>query len=185
MAATVTKDQILDAMVAALAPLGAAPGPGYLKKLSRYTGEFTTQEAFQAGVVGHTPAVLIAFGGERRVRTTIGRRVDRVEGTYFALGVSESARGREDRAKVLGWLEDVRQLLGARAFGLPIRPLQWQRDDLLRDDDKALAYLSRYTSQYHADYTVDPGADVLESALGGIYDPAAPARQFPVERTYP
>jgi hypothetical protein len=183
----VTKDQILAGMVAGLASLVPAEGQAitaakYVRVVARYGGKLDpgsqiatmsiSDETLQRGVAGRTPAVLIGFDGERRVRTVISRRRDYVEGTYMAVCCRDSERSRDDRKGVMAVSEDVRRLLGARKLGLAIQPLRYAGTRTVRDDEKLLAIAAVFTTRYWVDYTIEPGADVVESAAGEIVAPA-------------
>jgi phage gp37-like protein len=176
VATTVTRDQVLDGMLTALASLkpatgGAVSSAQYLRDLARYAGEFSTEEAFQRGVAGRCPAVLIAYVGERTLATSVGRKVDKVEGTYAAICVVDFERNRNDRSRVYAVMRDVQGLIGARAFGLAITPMRYVADSLVRDDEKCLAYAIRFTTKYRVDYTKQAIYSPLLSTDGSFKTP--------------
>jgi phage gp37-like protein len=178
VATTITRDQVLDAMVAQLAPLkpavgGAVSPTKYVRDIARYAGEFSTQQALLRGMAGRTPAVLLAFSGERTISTTIGRKVDKVEGTYVAVCCSDSERSRDDRASVFRLMNDVRGLLGARRLGLAMHPLRYVGDQLILDDEQTLAYGVRFTTRYRVDFTKPASYDALLSTDGAFKFPTA------------
>lgn len=178
MATTVTRDQVLGGLLTALASLKPTTNTAVttqkpLRDLARYTGEFSTEEALQRGIAGRTPAVLVAYQNERSIYTTVGRRVDRVEGTYFAICCTDAERNREDRRLLFAIMDLVRPLLAAHRLGLSIGPLRYAGDSLVRDDEKCLAYAMRFTTKYHVDYTKQAAYDSLLSTDGTLKFPAS------------
>lgn len=175
MATTVTRDEVLDGMVTALASLKPAKGSpitptAYVRDISRYAGEFSSQEAMQRGMAGRTPAILIAYERERVLSTTVGRKVDKVEGSFFAICCNDAERSRDDRASIFKLMGDATQLLGARYLGLSIQALRYTGDSLVADDGKVLAYALRFTTRYRRDYTKQATYPPLLSADGSLND---------------
>lgn len=170
----ITRDQILDGMVTALADVTAGvglpvSGTRYLFSCQRYIGsEFTVQEGQERSIAGRTPAARVAFLSERTIRTTVGRRRDIVEGTFGVYLATEIQRSRDSRKALFAVMSGVRDLLGARALGLGIRPLRYMSTDRVIDDDKMLVYLDRYTTRYRIDYTKEAAYDTALEAIGDI-----------------
>lgn len=169
-----TRDQIMDGMVTALAPIRYVDGAGltstrYVHKLGRYAGKLdTTEETFQRGVAGRTPAIVVGYENERTLHTTIGHKTARVEATFNAVCIVDAARPRDDRKTVYAMVEDARRLLGSRHLGLGIAPLRYVGDQTIQDDEKMLAIAARFVTRYRVDFTKDPGADVIEEVEGDI-----------------
>lgn len=199
MAVNVSIDSLLDSMVAQLAAQ-MAPSPGGfvsplrpVRSVGRYTGsELTTEEGFKRGMAGRTPALRVRHAGSRTIRTTIGRRVDRVESSFSVVVCSDSQRGKEDRENLLALAESVRRLVGARAFSKAVQPMRWANTKTMIDNDQLLALAVTFTTKHRVDYTIDPGTDVMESAGGTgdeIFDgsptAATPPRKEAIHITFP
>src|SRR5262245_23743511 len=145
MSTNVSIDSIADAMVTQLAAqLAPATGQSVsslrpVRTVQRYMGnELTNPEAFKRGVAGRCPAIRVRPVGTRKISTTIGRRVDRVESTFSVYVISDSQRGKDDRKSVLPLVESVRKYVGSHSFGLAVNPMRYQRTEVIRDDDQAL-----------------------------------------------
>jgi hypothetical protein len=184
----VTRDQILDGMVTALATVTAGVGvpvspTRYLYSAQRYMGEYTVQESQERGTAGRTPNARVAFVSERSIRTTIGRRRDFVEATYGVYMATDVQRSRDSRKTLFSAMSGVRDLLGSRALSLGIRPLRYQSTTRVIDDDKLLVYMDSYTTRYRVDYTKDPGSDVLEDAHGSIINAKVAHTSIPTAPT--
>jgi hypothetical protein len=185
----VTRDQILDGMVTALATVTAGVGvpvsaTRYLYSAQRYMGgEFTTQEAQERGLAGRTPAVRVSFVETRTIRTTIGRRRDLVEDTYGVYAGTDIQRGRDSRKSLLAAMDGVNNLLGSRALSLGVKPLRRVDSRPYIDNDKLLVYLDKYTTRYRVDYTKDPGNDVIEDAHGSIVNAKVAHTSIPTAPT--
>lgn len=169
----VTRDQILDGMVTALATVTAGVGnpvsaTRYLYSAQRYMGEYTIQESQERGTAGRTPNARVAFVSERTLRTTIGRRRDVVEATYGVYMATDVQRSRDSRKVLFSAMSGVRDLLGSRALSLGIRPLRYQSTARVIDDDKLLVYLDSYTTRYRVDYTKAVADEVIEDVSGQI-----------------
>lgn len=164
MATNVSIDSLADAMVAKLqASIPSA------RSVQRYAGaEFTTEEGFKRGIAGRCPALRVRHAGTKTLKTTIGRRVDRVESTFSIVVCSDSHRSKDDRASLLAVAEQVRNFIGSRAFGLMVTPARFRSMDPLRDDDKMLAYAVTFTVRHRVDYTVNPGTDRMLEYSGDI-----------------
>jgi hypothetical protein len=172
----VTRDQILDGMVTALASVTAGVGnpvssTRFLYSTQRYMGtDFAVQEVQERGVAGRGIACRVAFIDERTIRTTIGRRRDYVEGTYGVyLGV-DIQRSRDSRKTLFAAMDNVRLLLGARAFALGVKPLRYKSTARKIDDDKLLLYLDTYTTRYRVDYTKTATYDTMLDVVGEVYE---------------
>lgn len=171
---SVTRDDILDGMVDALATVTPDTGdpvsdekPFY--SVARYMGELGSEEAFKRGVAGRCPAVRMAFVSDRSLRSTIGRRVDYVEGSFVAVIFSDSMRGKDDRATLLELSETVQRLLGARRLGLDISPLRHRSTaEFPAPIENCTAYGVQFATRYRVSYAVDPGDDTMDSATGEI-----------------
>lgn len=178
MATTVTPDQVLTGMEAAI--VGALkPATGdpvttdkYLRDVGRFSGLAKIKELTEESR-GKSPAVQVAFAGERIIRTTVGRRVDYVEGSFDTYCVSDSRKSRDARGLMgLKICNDVRQSIAARRFSLPIKGMRFVETTLALDDEKekALVYRSRFTSRYHVDYTKQATYETMDSVKGDIID---------------
>jgi phage gp37-like protein len=186
---TVSHDEIMDGMVTALASLTTDPGEpltstAYVHKIGRFAGRLdTTDEAFQRGVAGRTPAVLVGYEGERTKYNTIGRRTSRVEGDFVAVCVLDAARARDDRKAIYSVVEDVRRLLSARRLSLEISPLRYSGDSTVRDDERMLAIAARFTTRYRVDVTkTNVDYDDMTEASGEIWDAAVSDEDNPTVR---
>lgn len=161
-------DQIADELVPAAGGSLSTTKPVY--DVRRYMGgEFDSAEGLQRGMAGRTPAVRVRFAGTRSLKTTIGRRYDRVESTLSVIVASDSQRTRDDRENLLAIAESVRTLVGARRYGLEISPLRYVGTDVLRDSDQLTALAVKFSTRHRADYTIDPGTDTMDTATGAIY----------------
>lgn len=172
----VTRDAILDGMVAALSDVTAEAGGAvsterYLYSAARYMGELRNEEAFKRGVAGRCPAVRVAFVSDRSLRTAVGRRVDRVEGTFVAIVLSDSSKSKDDRDTLLRLSEKVQRLLAARALGLAISPLRHRATNEVAGAEHAMAYGVTFSTRYRVDYTIDPGTTAMETATGDVHTP--------------
>jgi hypothetical protein len=177
----ITRDAILDGMVAALGVLLPAEGDGVsadrpLYSAARYMGELTSKDAFErGGLAGRCPAVRCAFVSDRSVRTTIGRRVDYVEGTFVAVVFSDSQRSKDDRQVLLRLNERVQAALGARRLGLEIKPLLHRQTTQFPGIEHCTAYGVTFVTRYRVAYVKDPGNDHMESVSGSVFVPPADA----------
>lgn len=174
-------DDILNAMMGGLSSITIPQGGAgvteaqYLYFVDWYFGQFDTPEALQAsGVAGRTPCVLVSFAGERIVRTSVGRRKDRAEGTFVAICCNDSRRSRKDRATLHRALQDVRRLLGGHAFGLQMTPLRPVAVVVVKDDDLLTAYGVKFTAEYFVDHSKPLPTTMLEVAEGNITDASDP-----------
>ncbi len=163
-------------MVAALVDLVPAAGEAVVDStpfysVGRYMGELLSEEAFKRGVAGRCPAVRMAFISDRSVRTTLGRKVDLVEGTFVAVVFSDKSKGKDDRLVILGLCERVQYALAARAFGLQIMPLRARQTTQFPGLEHCTAYGVTFTTRYRVDYSKYPGDDVMRTATGDIHVP--------------
>lgn len=176
MPSTVTRDQILGGMMAAIAPLKPTIGQAvstsqYVRDIARYAGEFSTEQALLRGMAGRTPAVLVLYMAERAISRSVSRRVDKVEGSYVAICCVSTARNRDSREPTAHELmNDVRGRLSARRLGLSIQPLCYLGDRLVVEDDKVLAYALNFSTRYRIDNTKTGTYDSLLSASGSLVD---------------
>lgn len=175
MAVNVAVDSLCDAIVAKLTtelvPTVGQPvttlKPAYLAQ--RYTGaEFKVDESFKRGIAGRTPALLVHHAGDKSIKTTVGRRVDRVESTIRVIVCTDAQTEKDRRSAIIDVTESVRNKIGARAFLLPIQPMRWQSTTTLHDSDSMLAIGVSFTTRHRVDYTVDPGADEIVTVGGEI-----------------
>src|SRR5678815_1066325 len=121
MATNVSIASILDATVAQLSaqlvpsPLGSpVTSQKPVFTCQRYMGgEFRTEEGLTRGIAGRCPALRVRFAGSKSVKTTIGRRVDRVESAIQVIVASDSHRSKDDRKKLLAIAESVRRFVGS------------------------------------------------------------------------
>lgn len=165
---SVTVDQILDGAAAALQPLLVQNG-GTLRSAKRYMGAgFTVEDASDEGIMGRTPAVLVAFDGERPFRGTIGGRRDRVEAMITAYISSDSHRSKDDRKAVFPAADAVIPKLAKRRFGLSISPLKYGGLAPFLESEQLFVYAARFSTRYVRDYTRDPGPDLMLEADGQI-----------------
>jgi hypothetical protein len=176
MATNVTIDQILNATVAAIAVLapstGAAVTPSKpLFFVKRYTGELSMPEAQQRAAVGRTPCAFVGHERTRVLRTTIGRRVDRVETSIVVYVCSDAWRDRNDRSVVFAPSHTVMQaVLGARRLGLAIQPLRYQSTAKVLDDEKMLIEAVRFTTRHRVDYSKTATYDTMLDVVGEVYE---------------
>lgn len=176
MATNVSRDSILDAMVTALRVLRPAVGDGisvsrYVRKVDRLMGRLeNATESFQRGVAGNCPCIFVGVDGDpRRIRTTIGRRVDRVETGFKAICFSDKQKDRDDRSNLLSMCEDVRRLVGARRFGLAIQPMRWVGEHVEIDNDALLAIAVRFTTRHYVDYSIEAQYDRVLEVEGEVH----------------
>jgi hypothetical protein len=175
-----TTELVLAAMMAQLGAL-KAPSSGvtstqYLRVLDRYVAGTITGVDSQnvdskmmllgAGVAGRTPAVLIDYVGDRPIRTTIGYKVAKVESTYIAICVADPKRPNREAPVgavpgIFQVCEDVRVLLGSRAFGFNMQPLRFAGIAVLAEKPEAYAWGVKFTSRRHVDYTKKGPFDTL------------------------
>lgn len=173
MATNVPADSILDAMVTQLSTLVNTGGAVSVQKpvhtCQRFLGaEFKLDEAMKRGIAGRCPAVRVQWAGTRGIRTTIGRRVERVESTFKVYVASDNQHGRDSRKGLLALTETVRSLVGSRAFGLPMTPTRFRSFDTVIDDDALMAVCLTFTALHRVDYTIDPGLDTMLDFDGSI-----------------
>ena len=178
-----TTEGVLAAMLTALAALKPAGGPTgpvtaqkYLRVLDRYVaGSIKGVDAQSVdpkmvltvnGIAGRTPAVLVDYIGDRPLRTTIGYKVAKVESNYIAICVADPKR--PDREKPIGAVpgifqvtEDVRHLLGSRAFGFNMQPLRFAGIAVIGETPEMYAWGVKFTSRRHVDYTKSGPFDTL------------------------
>lgn len=171
----VSRSQVLNGMVAALAALTPAVGgpittSAYVRSVGRYTGKASVEELLQDGVAGRTPAVQVAYEGETPFRRVMGPS-ERVTASYVAYCITDSRDTRDGRARVLQLTQDVRQKLGKHSFGLAIRRFHFESESLFADTEKVIVYAVRFSTVYRVDYSIDPGNDLMESATGDIHVP--------------
>jgi hypothetical protein len=170
---------IRDAVIAQLGQL--VPGAGQpltadkpVRTLQRYVGaEFQVTEGLKRGIAGRTPALRVRWAGARAIRTTIGRKLQRVEANISVIVASDSHRSKDDR-DVSGLAGSVQELVAGRRFGLAISPMLWRGTDTVRDEESLLALAVVFTTRYWADYSIDPGADLLLAADGQVVPPLDP-----------
>jgi hypothetical protein len=179
MATNVPVDSILDAMVTKLSTLvntgGAITTDKPFRTCQRYLGkEFEMGEGLKRGIAARCPAVRVQWTGTKTIRTTIGRRTDRVESTFKVIVASDNQHGRDARKGLLALAELVRGLIGSRAFGLPMTPTRYRSTDTTIDEDGLMAVAVTFTVRHRVDYTIDPGTDTMLEVIGPItnVDPA-------------
>lgn len=179
MAVNVAVDSILDGMVGALAVLvnvgGAVTALKPVRSLARYMGnEATAVELLKRGGAGRTPLVRARFAGTKTLRTTIGRRVDRVESAFAVIVASDNHHSKDFRDVLLALAETVRNLLGSRSFGLAVTPSRYRATRTLIDQEQLMALAVDFAVRHRVDYTVDPGTDLMLEYTGEITntDPA-------------
>lgn len=179
MATNVSRDSILDGIVSKVAALKPATGSTvttakYVRKVGRFMGKVNTDSsAFREGVAGVCPCILVGPDGPpRRVRTTIGRRVDRVESTFKVICFSDNSKSVDARASLLAMVEDVRRLVTARQLGLQIQPLMYAGESTEIDDERLMAIAVKFSTKHHVDYTVTPARmDTMGTAYGQVVFP--------------
>lgn len=179
MATNVSRDSILDGIVSKVSALKPATGSSvttakYVRKVGRFMGKLNTDsKAFREGVAGICPCVLVGPDGPpRRVRSTIGRRVDRVESFFKAICFSDNTKDTDARSTLLALCEDVRRLVTDRQLGLQIQPLMWLGESTEIDDDRLLAIAVKFSTKHRVDYTVTPSRlDSMLTAYGQVVFP--------------
>lgn len=186
MIATTSCDAIMNAMVTAVLALKPVDGGALTPLLpiysaGRFTGRFTVPESSQDGTAGRTPAVQVGFDRERSIRTTIGRRYDRVEGFYPVYVITDRRSTRDDRAVIFAIAGLVRKAIGGRAFSLPIKPMRFESFDLVADTEEALVYALRFKSTYWTKFTTKTAADEMETVAGNVFDASETATEPPYE----
>ena len=164
-------DEIVDQVIANLCPDDGDPvsttRPVYVAQ--RFMGNVRSEDALKRGIAGRTPAVLVSHAGSKSIKTTIGRRVDRVESEFSLVVCSDRQDGRDERKVLLPIVESVRSLVGARAYDQPMSPLRWTKTDTLFDSDQLLALAVSFTSRHRVDYTIQPDPEeTMDSATGSI-----------------
>lgn len=175
MATNVTIDQILDAVVDAISVLVPSTGTGIvaarpLHFVKRYMGELSTPEAQQRGAVGRTPCAFVAHERTRYIRTTISRRVDRVETTIAVFVCSDAWRDRNDRSVLFAPAEMIKQaVIGARRLGLAIQPFKYSETVKMIDHEKLLMEAVRFTTRHRVDYTTEANYDRMLEVEGEVH----------------
>lgn len=176
MATNVAVDSILDGIVGklttTLVPTAGNPvttaRPAYFAQ--RYTGaEFSIEEGFKRGGAGRTPALFVRHVGSKSIKTSVSRRVDRIESTFAVVVCTDAPTEKDRRSSIFALAESVRHVIGARAFSLPQGGMRYQGTTTLRDSDAMLALAVTFSTKHRVDYTVDPGTDVIASATGTIF----------------
>lgn len=175
-----TTEGVLAAMLTALASL-KAPGTGvtatkYLRVVDRYVaGSIKGVDAESVdtnlvltvnGVAGRTPAVLVDYVGDRPLRTTIGYKIAKVESTYIAICIADPKRPNREAPVgavpgIFQVCEDVRRLLGSRAFGFNMQPLRFAGFAVIAEKPEAYAWGVKFISRRHVDYTKSGPFDTL------------------------
>ncbi len=178
MATNVSRDSIIDGIVGKLSVLQPATGAqitttAYVRSIGRIMGRLENDsEAFQRGVSGRTPCILVGPDGPpRRIRTTIGRRVDRVESGFKVICFSDKQKNRDSRSVLLSMCEDVRRLVAARRLALEIQPLVFAGEATELDDEKMLAIAVKFTTKHRVDYTLTNTYDTMNTVRGRIVWP--------------
>ncbi len=181
----ITRDAILDGMIAALAGVTALTGETvtaqrYLRTVGRYMGELTNPEAFKRGVAGRCPAVRVAFISDRTIRGTIGRRVDLVEGTFSAVVFSDTSKSKDDREILRRLSEKVSNLLSSRRYGLEIKPTVSlgvaERPTAI---ENCTAYSVGIKTRYRIDHSIEADYVTMGEAYGDIVAPEEEERETP------
>lgn len=187
MATNVSRDEIIDGIVGkvqALKPaVGAAITSGlYLRSVGRFMGRLdSASEAFQKGIAGRTPCALVGpDGAPRRIRTTIGRRVDRIESSFQVVCFSDKQKSRDARAVLLSVCEDVRRLVTARRLGLEIQPLMYAGESTELDSESLMGIAVKFTTKHRVDYTLsEPTYPEMATVWGEIVWPEDEDTQEP------
>jgi hypothetical protein len=186
VATNVSVDSILDAMVTQLStemvPTTGDPITTLkpIRTCARYLGkEFEMGEGQKRGIAGRCPAVRVQWAGTRTIRTTIGRRTDRVESTFKVIVASDNQHGRDLRTPLLALAETVRSLVGSRAFGLPMAPTRYRQTETKIDEDAMLALELSFTALHRVDYSIDPGSDTMIGEEGTIINAAVAQTSLP------
>lgn len=171
----VSRDSILDAITAQVATLapsvgGAVTSTKYVRKVQRSMGSLRdVTEDQQRGVAGNCPCALVGIdGAPKRIRSTIGRRVDKIEQGFKVACFADHQQSRDRRSTLLRMLEDVRDLVSARAFGLGIQPLKYEGEVTECETDALLGISARFSSRYHVDYSKSAAYDTMLDAFGKI-----------------
>lgn len=174
-----TAAAIRDAVITKLGQLVAPTGQPTttlrpVRTLQRYVGaEFQVVEGNRRGIAGRTPALRVRWAGARGIRATISRRRQRVEATISVIVASDIHRSKDDR-DMTSLAESVQKLVAGKSLGLNMAKLMYRTTDTLRDEDSLMALAVVFTTRYWAEYTVDPGADLLLAADGQIIPPLDP-----------
>lgn len=165
---SVTVDNILDGMAAALQPLLVQNG-GTLRSAKRYMGKgLSPEDASDEGIMGRSPSALVAFDGERPYRGTLGGRRERIEASFTVYVSSDSHRSKDDRRQIFPASDAVIPKLAKRRLGLSIDPLKYNGLTPFLESEQIFVYAARFTTRYVRDFTIDPGNDLLLAADGQI-----------------
>jgi hypothetical protein len=164
---------ILDGMISVLQPITAqtgvpmTPPNQILRQVGRYCGEFDGEKALEGyGISGRTPAVLVDFAGEKSVTMTVGRRRQKVEGSFVAIVCTDAHRTPEDRNSLLAVIERVRIQLVSRRLGLDITPLWYKEIIVYRELPQLAAYGVVFATQYWLDLSHAPGDLIVGQQQG-------------------
>lgn len=174
MAVNVSAESIASAVVSRIATV-IAPSTTPLtattpiRQVERYIGaELADTEAFRRGIAGRCPAARVRYVGTRTVRTTMGRRVQRVESTFEVVLIDNSHEERDRRQRLIAAGERVRHVVTSRQSSLAMEPLRYRDTKVTRDDLEALVHVLTFTAKHRTDYTIDPGLDTMLDANGSI-----------------
>ncbi len=163
----ITRDAVLDGMVAALANATSVS-----TNVGRYMGELSSEEAFKRGVAGRCPAVRMAFVSDRTLRGTIGRRIDYVEAKFVAVVFSDSSKSKDDRSVLLDLSEKVANLIAARRFGLEIKPMKSTGVAEFPGIEHCTAYGASFFTRYRVDHSINAPTVPMSEAVGDLFLPA-------------
>lgn len=171
------RDAVIGQLAAQLVPsTGPITTDRPVRTVQKYVGaEFQVTEGQKRGIAGRTPAIRVRWAGIRGIRSTISRRMRRVEASIAVIVASDSARSRDDRDVITVLAEStVPRLVAGRSYGMNISKLELRSVDTLRDEDTLLAISVVFSTRYWIDLSKDPGGDHLLSADGQVVPPCDP-----------
>jgi hypothetical protein len=177
-----TAAAIRDAVIAQLSDQlwagtgGAVSADKPVRTVQKYVGaEFQVVEGQKRGIAGRTPALRVRWAGTRGIRSTISRRLRRVETMIAVIVASDSHRSKDDRDNITVLAEaTVPRLVAGRSYGMNISKLELRSVETMRDEDTLLAVAAVFTTRYWVDMSKDPGGDLMLSADGQIVPPLDP-----------
>lgn len=178
MVANVAIDDVLSAVVARIqstvvesVPMNPLTTAHPLRQAERFVGaEMTDAEFFRRGLAGRCPAVRVRFEDQRGLKSTLGKRTQKVETTIGIVAIDDTHEVKDRRQRLFAAMESVRTAVTARRYSLPIEGLRYRGTKKLRDDATMLSYLMTFATRHWSNYTIDPGADTLDSFQGDIVD---------------
>jgi phage gp37-like protein len=138
----------------------------YVRRVDDYFGQLEDPTMLEE-VASLTPAVLVAFAGEKPLpRTTIGRRMIQVQSSFAAICIVDMPTHRQTKGAQLEQLVgDVQRLVASRKFDAGMEGLEFGGvtiyETLDRNADFLIAYAVVFSCVRHVDVTKPiPGAPI-------------------------